>query len=645
MNGRRSGRRPLVILLAVIAALAFVRVADATTFTVTNANDSGSGSLRAAIDLANADATATSGSPHSIAFSGTIGVIRLSSALPLITNHMTIDGGTLNAVIVDGLGAYRGFFIDTGTVTLRNLVIYNTKAKGGNGGGGGGGGAGLGGAVFVNQASAAVTLDTIAISTSNVTGGSAVDSSTLAGGGGGMAFNGGGSGSGGGGGGLLGVGGDTTTTGVGGTGGAGGGGGGGGRPYGGAAGSQVTTNAAPQRGLDRGEGVYANGEYPAVGGAGGFGGGGGGGVLILSSTPCCAIEYAGGGGAGGFGGGGGAAPTSSFGQGGGAGGAGGFGGGGGAGAPGGVGGVGGGRGDTNSSTSSLRGGGGAAFGPAAFVNLGSLTVVNSTALNLSATAGTGFESGTADATAIYNRAGTVTGSFASGTPRSGYWWYAVETGRGYAVEIVGGRVFMTFYFYADDGTAKWWTSTATMLDTAHYWASTYEFTGGQQLNGAYQAPSPATQSSNVFIAFTGPTTAIMSWADGTIPLTRFDIVGGGVAAGPAAGSPETGWYWNSGENGRGWFVEVQNSTLFLSGFMYDARGQPTWYTSQGAMTTTSLYSGTLNLSAGGKAIGGTNQAPTSSTSQGTVTVQFPTTTTAILTLPGGGTVALTRYSF
>lgn len=223
MSERRSGRRPLVILLAVIAALAFVRVADAATFTVTNANDAGSGSLRAAIDLANADATATSGSPHSIAFSGTIGVIRLSSALPLITNHMTIDGGTLNAVIIDGSGAYRGFFIDTGTVTLRNLVIYNTKAKGGDGFGGGGGGAGLGGAAFVNQATAAVTLDSVAISTSNVTGGNGglFGVSSNGGGGGGLAFPGGeGSftfnprrGGGGGGGGLLGTGtaGDQTT--------------------------------------------------------------------------------------------------------------------------------------------------------------------------------------------------------------------------------------------------------------------------------------------------------------------------------------------------------------------------------------------------------------------------------------------------
>lgn len=58
-----------------------------TTFTVTNVNDSGAGSLRAAITAANADV----GSPTVIDFAVN-GTITLASALPTITHDVTIDG-------------------------------------------------------------------------------------------------------------------------------------------------------------------------------------------------------------------------------------------------------------------------------------------------------------------------------------------------------------------------------------------------------------------------------------------------------------------------------------------------------------------------------------------------------------------------
>ena len=78
-------RRSLFGLLLPFVLLA--GQAMAATYTVTNLNDSGAGSLRAAILAANANKGST------VVF-GTSGTINLSSPLPAITTQMTIDGTT-----------------------------------------------------------------------------------------------------------------------------------------------------------------------------------------------------------------------------------------------------------------------------------------------------------------------------------------------------------------------------------------------------------------------------------------------------------------------------------------------------------------------------------------------------------------------
>jgi hypothetical protein len=83
------------------------------------------------------------------------------------------------------------------------------------------------------------------------------------------------------------------------------------------------------------------------------------------------------------------------------------------------------RGGNGGIAGSLNGGnagGGAAAGPAIFVNTGSVTITNSGATGSSAAAGPGGGSpatnGTADATPVFNYAGSVNGSTAAG-PVSG----------------------------------------------------------------------------------------------------------------------------------------------------------------------------------------------------------------------------------
>jgi hypothetical protein len=403
---------------------------------------SGSGTLG---DLRYAINTAPAG--NTIVFDTTAmggSTITLSGPLPPIESNLSIDGGYYSRVTLDGAGLHRIFFIDKGSVAIKNLTLQNALAQGGNGGnnnadsvsgGAGGGGLGAGACVFVNQSTAAVTIANAYLLNCAAAGGNGGNATGatgyLGGGGGGLNANGasqstdGGYG-GGGGGGVLGAGLPATSAGggAGGAGGVGGGGGGGGgcsAPIYGAggiaygsnvAGSTAISTAPGNGGFGGGGGGAANCSNYYVGGNGGFGGGGGGG------------QSGGNGGNGGVGGGG---------AGGSSGGSGNQGTGGLGGAvvgavSGGMGGLSGPSVQCGSDGSAGGGGGGAAAGPAIFVNAGSLTVSNSGAGNATATPGSGGAGGaapstnpgssgspgTANPTPVFNYAGSVNGSGTTG---------------------------------------------------------------------------------------------------------------------------------------------------------------------------------------------------------------------------------------
>ncbi|HEX9000675.1 MAG TPA: choice-of-anchor Q domain-containing protein, partial [Blastocatellia bacterium] len=107
-------------------------------YIVTNANDSSAGSLRQAILDANADP-----GPNQIAFEpvffAVVRTINLASALPDLTDSVTINGPGANLLTVrrDTGGDYRIFTVNAGqTVSLSHLTISNGKTPSGQSGGG-----------------------------------------------------------------------------------------------------------------------------------------------------------------------------------------------------------------------------------------------------------------------------------------------------------------------------------------------------------------------------------------------------------------------------------------------------------------------------------------------------------------------------
>ena len=228
-------------------------------------------------------------------------------------------------------------------------------------------------------------------------------------------------------------------------------------------------------------------------------------------------------------------------------------------------------------------------------------------------------------------------------PVNGWWWNAAESGRGYGLEAKDGKLFISTYLYTDAGDPIWYLANGSTTTTG-FSATLNQYGNGQTLNGSYRPGVYVGGVSAFALSFTTPTTATLTWAGGTTTIERYDIVAGGAAAGPVNGMPQTGWWWNESESGRGFVVEVQGNKLFFSGYMYDDAGIATWYISTGDMTSTSLYTGTFQRCSGGQSLTGPYQAPGCVADQGNVTLQFTSQITATMTLPNGSVVPLTRFT-
>jgi len=116
-------------LVVVLALLVWHSVAYAASFSVTNTNDTGSGSLRAAITAANA----AQGS-NTIAITA-IGTIVLSSPLPTVSFTVTITGPGATKLTIQGSSGPAPVLSMDGTVQLSGVTIAGGTNTGGNGGG------------------------------------------------------------------------------------------------------------------------------------------------------------------------------------------------------------------------------------------------------------------------------------------------------------------------------------------------------------------------------------------------------------------------------------------------------------------------------------------------------------------------------
>ena len=231
-------------------------------------------------------------------------------------------------------------------------------------------------------------------------------------------------------------------------------------------------------------------------------------------------------------------------------------------------------------------------------------------------------------------------------PQTGWWWNTSEGGRGYSIEKQGNNLFMAAYFYDASGRATWQVASGpTTFEGALFTAPLFTCSGGVTLAGAYRANACAS-AGNVTLAFNTASRGTMVWPGGTVGIERFEIVTGGLTMTPLANQPQNGWWWSAAENGRGFFIEWQGGTADLAGYMYDDAGNPIWYITVATTPNVLALSNTWWQFANGQTQSGAYRPATRiNDNVGPATIQFQSTTTATMTLPGGRQIALTRFRF
>jgi alpha-tubulin suppressor-like RCC1 family protein len=108
-------------------------------------------------------------------------------------------------------------------------------------------------------------------------------------------------------------------------------------------------------------------------------------------------------------------------------------------------------------------------------------------------------------------------------------------------------------------------------------------------------------------------------------------------------SPQTGWWWNPAEGGRGFSIETLGNHLFMAGYLYDESGRATWTVSGGVTTLDgSLFNNALYSYANGQTLTGAYHKPSDPVPAGAVTLAFTDARHGTLIWPGGS-VPIERF--
>ena len=107
--------------------------------------------------------------------------------------------------------------------------------------------------------------------------------------------------------------------------------------------------------------------------------------------------------------------------------------------------------------------------------------------------------------------------------------------------------------------------------------------------------------------------------------------------------PQTGWWWNASEAGRGYSIEVAGNHLFLAAYLYDVSGRASWLITSGNTSLDgTLFNGSLESYSGGQSLSGSYRGPSGVVGQ-PITLAFSDSQHGTMSWPGG-TYAIERFN-
>ncbi len=92
-------------------------------------------------------------------------------------------------------------------------------------------------------------------------------------------------------------------------------------------------------------------------------------------------------------------------------------------------------------------------------------------------------------------------------------------------------------------------------------------------------------------------------------------------------------------------MEVQGNSLFVAGYMYDVVGNAIWYIASGAVASQQLNASWAEYAYGQTLTSDYQEAQLKSGAVGNLRLVFTDSQTAVMTMPDGRKVNLTRFEF
>ncbi len=107
---------------------------------------------------------------------------------------------------------------------------------------------------------------------------------------------------------------------------------------------------------------------------------------------------------------------------------------------------------------------------------------------------------------------SITFGVANATPpQNGWWWNPAEGGRGFAIEVQNGVMFMAGFMYDNAGNPTWYASGPTPMNSDTLYQGKWQsYGGGQTLNGLYKGATVTNGAvGSILVTFNSPTSATL----------------------------------------------------------------------------------------------------------------------------------------